>query len=231
MIIDITIKIVVGLISLLIVIRLLGKKELAQMTPFDLVYLILLGSFLEEGLFDEKISVLHVIYAIFLWGSLIYLIERLVVKSERFKKLLRGTSTDLIVRGQIDATALKKNNMELDQLRTMIRSQGYFSITEVQHATLETSGTLSVLPKVKEDAVTPEMLNLSPTENEATYLVVDEGDIDKKELEKAGKTKEWLCNELKKGGIGQIDEIYCAEWKESTGLFILRYEEVESFLK
>lgn len=226
MILDITIKVIVGLVSLLIVIRLLGKKELAQMTPFDFVYLVLLGSFLEEGLFDTKISVFHVIYAIFLWGALIYIIERLVVKYDRFKKLLRGTPTDLIVNGQIMKTALEKTNMELDQLRTMLRSQGYFSLTDVQHATLETGGTLSVLPKVKDDSVTPKMLDLSPPENEATTLVIDEGKIDKKELKKTGRSEEWLRKELQKEGINQINSVYFAEWKESTGLYILRYDEV-----
>lgn len=226
MILDITVKVLVGLLSLLIVIRLLGKKALSQMTPFDFVYLVLLGSFLEEGLFDTKVSFFHIIYAIFLWGTLIYIIEKLVVKYDSFKRILRGTPTDLIIKGKINETALKNNNLELDQLRTMLRSQGCFSIFNVQHATLETGGTLSVLLKVKEDTVTPDMLDLSPEENETTHLVIDEGKIDKLELEKAEKNKEWLEFELHKKGFSQIENIYCAEWKESTGLTILRYDDV-----
>lgn len=226
MILDITVKVLVGLLSLLIVIRLLGKKALSQMTPFDFVYLVLLGSFLEEGLFDTKVSFFHIIYAIFLWGTLIYIIEKLVVKYDSFKRILRGTPTDLIIKGKINETALKNNNLELDQLRTMLRSQGCFSIFNVQHATLETGGTLSVLLKVKEDTVTPDMLDLSPEENETTHLVIDEGKIDKLELEKTEKNEEWLRFELNKKGFSQIENIYCAEWKESTGLTILRYDDV-----
>ncbi|MGG6445346.1 hypothetical protein [Pseudobacillus badius] len=86
MYLDITLKIVVGLVTLLLVIRLLGKKELSQMTPFDLIYLILLGSFLEEAMFDQKISILQVLYAVALWGMLIYFIEKMVMKSEWLKK-------------------------------------------------------------------------------------------------------------------------------------------------
>ncbi|RJS59447.1 DUF421 domain-containing protein [Bacillus sp. PK3_68] len=225
MYLDITLKIIVGLVSLLIVIRLLGKKELSQITPFDFVYLILLGSFLEEGIFDEKISIFQVIYAILLWGTLIYLIEKLVMKSNWFRKLLKGESSDIIVKGKINVKELKKNHIEMEQLRTLLRSQGYFSLAEVEHATLETSGTLSVLPKAKESAITPAMMNIKPKENEATYLLVDEGTIDERELKKVGKDKEWLRSELKREGVEDITEVFYGEWSENNGFYLIPYKE------
>ena len=144
---EITLKIIVGLISLLVVIRLLGKKELSQVTPFDFVYLLILGSFVEEGIYDEKVSALHIIYTIFLWGVLIYCIEKLTVKFEWFRKLLKGECSHLIIKGKVDLKALDKNKIEMEQLRILLRNQGYFSVAEVEHATLETNGALSVLPK------------------------------------------------------------------------------------
>lgn len=225
MYLDITLKIIVGLVSLLIVIRLLGKKELSQITPFDFVYLILLGSFLEEGIFDEKISIFQVVYAILLWGTLIYLIEKLVMKSNWFRKLLKGESSDIIVKGKINVKELKKNHIEMEQLRTLLRSQGYFSLAEVEHATLETSGTLSVLPKAKESAITPAMMNIKPKENEATYLLVDEGTIDERELKKVGKDKEWLRSELKREGVEDITEVFYGEWSENNGFYLIPYKE------
>ncbi|MEK4029070.1 DUF421 domain-containing protein [Pseudobacillus sp. FSL P4-0506] len=225
MYLDITLKIIVGLVSLLIVIRLLGKKELSQITPFDFVYLILLGSFLEEGIFDEKISIFQVVYAILLWGTLIYLIEKLVMKSNWFRKLLKGESSDIIVKGKINVKELKKNHIEMEQLRTLLRSQGYFSLAEVEHATLETSGTLSVLPKAKESAITPAMMNIKPKENEATYLLVDEGTIDERELKKVGKDKEWLRYELKREGVEDITEVFYGEWSENNGFYLIPYKE------
>ncbi|WP_313236176.1 DUF421 domain-containing protein [Sporosarcina ureae] len=222
---EITLKLIVGLVSLLVVIRLLGKKELSQVTPFDLVYLILLGSFLEEGIYDDKVSVLHIIYAIFLWGLLIYLIEKMVIELEWFRKLLKGESSDLISKGKVNIKEMTKNKMEMEQLRILLRSQGYFSLSEVEHATLETSGALSVLPKVREEAVKPGMLNLQPQENEPTYLFVDEGEIEEKELEKACKSKEWLLSELKKEGVENPATIYYGEWAERKGLYLVRYED------
>lgn len=225
MYVDITLKVVVGLASLLVVIRLLGKKELSQITPFDLVYLILLGSFLEEGIYDEKVSIFQIMYAIFLWGVLIYFIEKMAVKSEWFRKVLKGESSDLISKGKINIKEMKKNKMEMEQLRILLRSQGYFSLSEVEHAKLETSGALSVLPKAKEEAVTPGMLNIHPPENEPTYLFVDEGVIEEKELKKAGKNKEWLLLELQKEGIENTATIFYGEWAERKGFYLIRYEE------
>ena len=222
---SITLKIVVGLICLLIVIRLLGKKELSQVTPFDFVYLLLLGSFLEEGIYEEKVSVLHIVYAIFLWGFIIYLIEKVAVKSEWFRKLMKGESTDLISKGKVNIKALEKNKIEMEQLRALLRSQGYFSVSEVEHVTLEANGSLSVLPKVKEEAITPDMMNLNPPENEITYLFVDEGEIEEKELQKAQKSKEWLLAQLKKEGIENPSVLYYGEWAERKGFYLIRYGE------
>lgn len=222
---SITLKIVVGLICLLIVIRLLGKKELSQVTPFDFVYLLLLGSFLEEGIYEEKVSVLHIVYAIFLWGSIIYLIEKVAVKSEWFRKLMKGECTDLISKGKVNIKALDKNKIEMEQLRALLRSQGYFSVSEVEHVTLEANGSLSVLPKVKEEAITPDMMNLNPPENEITYLFVDEGEIEEKELQKAQKSKEWLLAQLKKEGIENPSVLYYGEWAERKGFYLIRYGE------
>lgn len=222
---SITIKIIVGLISLLIVIRVLGKKELSQVTPFDFVYLLVLGSFLEEGIYDEKVSAFHIVYAIFVWAVLIYTIEKLAMKSERFRKLLKGECSDLIRKGKVNIKALEKNKIEMEQLRTLLRGQGYFSVSEIEHATLETNGSLSVLPKAKEEAVTPAMIDLDPPENEPTFLFVDEGEIEEKELQKAGKSREWLLAQLRKEGIEDLSKIYYGEWAERKGFYFIRYGE------
>ncbi|KIL75026.1 DUF421 domain-containing protein [Bacillus badius] len=225
MYLDITLKIVVGLVTLLLVIRLLGKKELSQMTPFDLIYLILLGSFLEEAMFDQKISILQVLYAVALWGMLIYFIEKMVMKSEWLKKLLKGEASDLVVNGKVSIRELKKNHMEMEQLRTLLRSQGYFSLHDVEQATLETNGTLSVLPKAEGAPVTPAMLNITASENQPTYLLIDEGKVDGDELKRAGKSKEWLRSELKKEGVVCADSIFYAEWSGNKGFYIVPYKE------
>lgn len=83
MYVQIASKLIVGLISLLIVIRLLGKKTLSEITPFDLIYTLVLGGILEEALYDDKIHVGHFLFAVILWGIMIYLIETVVQKNDK----------------------------------------------------------------------------------------------------------------------------------------------------
>ena len=84
-------KLAVGILMLIFILRLLGKKELAQITPYDVVYLLVFGGILEESLYDKKITLLHFIFSISVWAVMIYLIERLAMKFNVFRKLLKGS--------------------------------------------------------------------------------------------------------------------------------------------
>lgn len=224
MYLSITIKLIIGLIALLVVIRLLGKKTLSEITPFDIVYLILLGSFLEEGIYDDKVSLLHILYSVALWGVLVFLIEVLAARVDWVRRLMKGETANLIENGRINQERLKQAHMEMEQLRILMREKGYFSLSEIEFATLETNGGLSILPKAKAEPVTPDMLNIHPEENAPTYMLIDEGKVEKKELAIAGKDKHWLLKEIQKEGYEKPEGIFYAEWSEKNGLLIYPYD-------
>lgn len=78
--VEIGLKIIVGLAALLAVTRLLGKKEMSQLTPFDFIYALVLGGILEEGIYDPKITIWQILFGVVVWGLLIYLIELFTLK-------------------------------------------------------------------------------------------------------------------------------------------------------
>ena len=84
------IKLVAGLVSLFLVTRLVGKKSLSEFTPFDFVYALVLGGILEETLYDEQVTVLHLLFAVAIWGLLIYSMESLIQRAERLKTWIHG---------------------------------------------------------------------------------------------------------------------------------------------
>lgn len=215
-----TIKIICGLLALLIVVRLLGKKELSQITPFDFVYILVLGGLLEESVYDDKVTVWQVLAAIALWSLLIYSIEKIVQKFDITRQAVKGEPTVIIHDGELDIKALKKNKLESEQLRTMLRQQGIFSINEVKYGILEPSGQLSVLEHERSAPVTAEMLSIQPKEAALSYLVIDEGKIVGTILEKIGKSETWLKSELAKLGYTEISKIYYAEWSKNDGFTI-----------
>jgi len=202
-----TVKLVVGLIALLVVIRLLGKKELSQITPFDFAYLLVLGGLLEESVYDEVVTIWEVLYTIALWAVLIYGIEKFVQYFDKLRPIIKGEPSIIIAEGDLIISSLKKNNLESEQLRSMLRQQGIFSINEVKYAILEPSGQLSVLKTEKSSPVTTEELSVEPKKASLSYLVIDEGRIENRVLKQINKDESWLKSEL--GKLGYPFHLLC----------------------
>lgn len=99
MYIGIASKMLIGSLGVFIVIRLIGKKATSELTPFDLLYVIILGALVEEALYDDKVNVLHVIFAIALWGCVVYVVERILEKTEKMSSLVQGEPSVLIEKG------------------------------------------------------------------------------------------------------------------------------------
>jgi uncharacterized membrane protein YcaP (DUF421 family) len=224
MYLSITIKMVVGLVSLLAVTRLLGKKELSQVTPFDFLYAVVLGGIVEETIYDNKVTPLQVVYSAVLWAGLIYIIEILAKKNNFFRSILKGSESIIVKDGKLNVREMQKNHLEMEQLRTMLRQRGIFSMNEVKYAYLETNGGLSVMKYRKEDPVTPEMMGMDTEDIDPSILLIDEGEVVDSGLKLAGKDGEWLKDSIKKAGYNDIKDIFCAEWSEKEGFYIVAYK-------
>lgn len=176
MLLSISLKLVFGLVSLMLVTRVLGKKALADVTPFDLIYTLVLGGILEESIYDDKLNIGHLVFALFLWAALIYIIERIVQKNTRVSRLLKGEPSVIIRDGVINLKALSKNHIEMEQLKTMLRQQKCFSLENAKHVILESAGQVSVLKNSQEDSY-------------ISLMLVDHGIIQDRVLETHGLTR------------------------------------------
>lgn len=222
---DIGGKLFFGLIALLVMTRILGKKELSQLTPFDFIYSIVLGGILEESIYDDKVSLLQVWFAVAVWGGLLYIIEKLSKKYDKIRILLKGESSILVKDGKLNVNELNKNHLEMEQLRVMLRKQGVFSLREVKDLYLEPGGSISLKKYAKLDTIKPKMLNMSPEDEPMNFLLIDEGKINESILDYLVKSKEWLFEELEKEGYSNTQDILYAEWSKSEGFFIKTYSE------
>lgn len=220
---DTVIKLVLGLGALLAVTRLLGKKEMGQFTPFDFIYALILGALLEESLYDEKISIWQMLFGVAVWAMLIYIVEVLVQKNDSIRKMLKGNSVRLMKDGELDFKKMKKNHIEMEQLRTMLRQQGVFSLQEIRDLYLETSGSISIKKFSYAEPPTARMLKMEVEDEDPTILLVDEGRVEEDMLEFIGKSKEWLHEQLDKEGFPDTDDILYAEWSEANGFFVKTY--------
>ncbi len=220
----ITLKLVIGLIVLLVITRLLGKKEMSQVTPFDFVYALILGGIIEEGIYDTKTKIYHVLYAAVLWAALIYTVEKLTQKYEKLRPVLKGKTTILVNDGEVDIEELKKAKLEMAQLRTMLRMQGIFSLSEVKYAFLEVSGQLSVMKYSQDQPVTASSLDIEASDTDPSILLIDEGVIHQKNLDQIDKNENWLKKHLSEKGIKKVKDVFYAEWDKQRGFHITTYD-------
>ncbi|HAQ07557.1 MAG TPA: DUF421 domain-containing protein, partial [Bacillus bacterium] len=126
-------KLVIGLASLVIVTRFLGKKEMSQVTPFDFVYALVLGGLMEENLFSKSpSSIFEMVFGIAVWAILIFIVEKTTQKSDKLRPILKGKAEYLIEDGKIIIDNLEKAKLEMEQLRSLLRLKGIFSTNDVK---------------------------------------------------------------------------------------------------
>lgn len=208
-------KLMIGLLSLLVVVRFLGKKSLSALTPFDFVYTLVLGGILEESIYDDQVSIGHLLLGFALWALLIYLVEWTAHKSDRINKWLKGEPAVLIYDGKLVLEEIHKNKLEMEQIRELLRQEGCYSVRNAQYAVLETGGQLSVMQK-------------KDVETAFSLLIVDEGRLEEAVLENWNMDDEQVKEELAKLGYDSIEDIVYAEWSEEEGFYAIRYDEVVS---
>ncbi len=146
---------------------------------------------------------------------MIYFLESVVQKKDKINTFIKGTPSVLIYDGELNLLEIKNNHIEMEQLRSMLRSQNCFSLRTVKYAVLEIGGSISVMNKSEED-------------EEFSYLLVDESVIEIKTLQSIGKDKKWLIENLKEEGYQNLEEIVYAEWSSKQGLYVKTYQQSEN---
>ncbi|KSU85966.1 hypothetical protein AS030_05045 [Fictibacillus enclensis] len=218
----ITTEMVVGFFALFFLTKILGKTQLSQLTPFDFISALILGELVGNAMYDPDVHIWMILFAISVWGILMYSLEILTQKSMKFRKILEGTPSIVIRKGTMDRKQMKKNKIDINQLQNLIRQKGHFSIREIDYAILETNGSISVLPKSDNQPVTRQDLKLSQEETTLPVTLIMDGTILTDNLPTAGVNEEWLLKQLKQQNIHSAKEVFYAEWKKDEGLFVMK---------
>ena len=222
---SVTIELLVGFFSLLLVTNILGKPQISQLTPFHFISALVLGELLGNAVYDKEISIKYVVYAIALWGSLLFLVELLTQKVKRTRNFFQGSPSVLIRRGQIDYQELKKNRMDLNELLSLMRQKDVFSLREVEYAVLELNGSLSILKKSNYDLISRQDLQLSEKPVYLPSALIMDGEIIQDNLDNFGLPVTWLAEQLRTKGYKDAQDILYAEWQQNEDLLIIPYEQ------
>lgn len=205
---------------LLAITRLLGKKQMGQLTFFHYVTGITIGSVAASVSVDDQISVWEGLASMGLWGVLVMLTSIVSMRSRPMRHLLDGQPTVLIESGKILDRNLAALRMNLEDLTSLLRAQGAFNLKDVEFALLEPTGNLSVLLKSQYQPLTPHDLHVPTKYHGLSHALVMDGEVQERNLERVGLTREWLLSELRKQGVSSPQEVMFSELDTQGDLYV-----------
>jgi uncharacterized membrane protein YcaP (DUF421 family) len=219
-ILHLTFDLVVGFFFLFITVRFVGKKIINQISPFTFIAAIVLGELLGNAIYDRKIGVFYIIYAMSIWGGLLFFVEYLSQKFLAIRGVVEGKPSALIKNGMVDREALRKNRMNINQLQSLLRQSETFSIREVAFCYLESSGSISILKKSKYQKTTQEDFNLPSKAVFVPVTIIRDGKVLWDEIIDLGFDEAWLKSQLNTHHIMDYKDVFIAEWLQGDGLFV-----------
>lgn len=192
------IRAIILYIIVLIVMRLMGKREIGQLQPFELAISIMIADLASVPMTELGIPITNGIIPILGLLVMHMLISIINMKSLKMRSIMSGQPSLLIYRGKIDEKVLRKERLTLNELEEKLRSNNVFNLGDVEYAILETNGEVTVIQKPEKRNVIAEDLNISPEYEGISYDLVIDGKIMEKNLKSIGKDEKWLNVQLKK---------------------------------
>ena len=184
-------------LTLLFVMRLMGKRQIGEMQPYELVITLIISELACIPMSDPAIPLLYGVVAILA----VYLMHQIVcllgLNSITAKAVLSGTPSIVLNKNGIDDTQLKKNNLDVTDLIESLRADGYFSLDAVDYALYEAEGVFSALPNP----------NYQETESSLPLVLIDEGKFDNSNLERTGKEKSYFLDFLAQKGCKNLKSV------------------------
>lgn len=194
-------------VSLFIIGKILGHKQVAQLDFFDYITGITIGSIAAELATEleepEKPLIAMIVYGFVAAGLTI-----VAHKFPKTRKFVNGTPTIIMDNGKLYRENMKKAKIELSEFMVLCRQEGYFNINDIQTAIFEYNGRLTILPKSEKRPLTTEDMNMTPEKAEICTEVIMDGRILDENLQRLGLDVKWLENMLKKQKYKSAKEIY-----------------------
>ena len=191
------IRTVIVFITTFIIMRLMGKRQIGEMQPYELVITLIISELACIPMSDTSIPLLYGIVAIVTIYFLHQILCILDLNFRKAKTVISGMPSILLNKNGIDDTQLKANNLDVSDLIESLRSKGYFALDAVEYAIYEAEGIFSALPKP----------NYAQIQNSLPLVIIDEGKFDDTNLSRTEKSREYFLDVLKKQGCEDLKKV------------------------
>lgn len=206
--VNLGLRVVFLYLIILVVLRVMGKKELGQLSMVDFVVSIMIAELAIMAIENPYIAMIHNIYPMVVLMVIQVILSYLTLKFKKFRDLVDGEPIMIIVDGKINEKAMKRNRYNFDDLLLQLRQNNVRYISEVEYAILETNGKLSVLTK-------------EAGKKHMTLPLILDGEIQYKNLDRIQKNEEWLREQLLNSQLHSLSDISFCSWENENLYFDL----------
>ena len=198
---EVALKLAIGLLSLVFVINISGKGNLAPNSASDQVQNYVLGGIIGGVIYSPSITVFQFIIILLIWAILVLSLKWLKTNNNWVKKMVDGQPVILIRNGKVDPEACRSVGLSASDVALKLRGQGIFQLKLVKRAVLEQNGQLVVVQMGDENP---------------KYPIITDGVVQTEVLETIGKTEDWLLETLEKDGFHNVSDIFIAEYDKGV---------------
>ena len=207
-------------IGVLIAIRLMGKRQIAQLQPFEFVVILIISEMVSVALQSTNIPLINTVIPIIVLVICQLFISQMDLKSDKFRNLICGSPATLISNGELQEKTMVSQRIDINDLLEQMRAKGFFDIEDIAYAILETNGQISFMPRSAIRPLQPSDMKLEiPAERPAITLIMD-GKINYKHLQWEKVDVNQLMQAIKKAGFPNEKDIFIASIDYQNNLFV-----------
>lgn len=227
-IIHITFTSLFSIITLFFLTKITGNRQLSHMTMFDYINSITIGSIAAEFATSLENDFVKPLVAMIIYALADLAISTLTNKSLMLRKFFAGQPIILYEDGKIYKENMKKAKMDVNEFLTQCRVGGYFDLSQLQSATLETNGQISFLPLSESRPITPEDLNMTPTAQRPLVNLIVDGHVMEKNLKFTGNNDVWLKKQMETHNT-KASDVFLATCNAQNELTI--YKKIDAYVE
>ena len=208
-ILEVSYRAIISLVTLFLITKILGKKQVSQLSLFDYVIGISIGNFAAEVTINLEAEWINGVVAVLIFGLVAYFVSIITMKSIVARRFFMGSPTIVIQNGKIIKESLKRVKLDINDLLEECRNNNVFDLNQINYALMEANGKLSILLKPEYLPLTPKDMKLNPEKNGLVANVIIDKKIMQENLKQMNKDDKWLLKELKTKKVKLEDILLC----------------------
>lgn len=214
------IRSVISFLVLLVLVRLIGKQQMSEMTLFDYIVGITIGSIAATISVEVNQNTVATLTGMTIWAVLPFILSYITLKNVWVRKVVEGEPVVVIENGKIQEDRLKRTRLSIDDLQTQLRREGVFELSDVEFALFETNGKLSIQRKSQKRPVTPADLKIPTAYEGFPTTIISDGILLKTALKSLDLSQAWLLHQLEKCNIHDTTEVSLAQLNTQGTLYV-----------